>query len=365
MRLKLFLATVLSFLCLMTNAQSRSYSMATTLGDNLRLWQATGSNSYRENIDRLCSGKIKATVANELAQRLSAANGIPKGKSYEMDSYLNWLEDAFQSGLKITTSSYQKVDASKIHFEDSREAKFSNKNDLEYYKCNVNTTGSVSLTSNDLIIVYEGRQIAKIDEYREDASGKVHTSLSDIMSDVQTFGATYNYSKENPLGISLNWGLGEYYVMLSLDYGMNFDKDNYFTHDLNMTDVMNYTRTVTKYDSKFYLTLSPQFYLKYFSVGCGFGVMYLSKDEYKYRTSSASTSSSTSSSSYSSSNVESLSETNSTDAVRFMIRPTVKGFIPISDEWYITVSAAYNYTFGYKEKNGFDFGIGAQFNIDW
>lgn len=42
-----------------------------------------------------------------------------------------------------------------------------------------------------------------------------------------------------------------------------------------------------------------------------------------------------------------------------MIRPVAKAFIPLSsDELFLSVSVGYDLIFGYKEKNGINFGLG-------
>lgn len=368
MKLKLLLTSVLTTLCIICNAQSRSYSLASDLGENLRLWEVTGNDSYRWNIDNMCKGEFNAKVANELASRLQTRNpSFPKEESYDMESYLEWLDDAFQSGLKLTTTNYKQIPASKMRFEKDKQSKYSSKMNLEYFSCDVEASGLEKFKSKDLIIISNGRQIAKIDDYREDASGHVHTDLSDIMDDWQTFGATYNYSKDWPVGVSLNYSFEQTPIMLSLDFGINFKKDKVYKHDLTMTDVMNFTKNDYEYDSKWYVTLTPQFYLKYFSIGCGAGVMCISEDAHGLQTISTSYSAPSTNTSYTSSSSSTVVTSGTPeDKYKFMIRPTVKGFIPIvKDEWLITVSAAYNYCFAYKEVNGIDFGIGVQYNFGW
>lgn len=369
MRLKLLLSSVLTTLCMVCNAQSQSYTMVSNLGENLRLWEATGSQSYRENIDRLCTGKVKTTVGNELAQHLrsSLQPSVPRANSYELDSYLIWLEDAFQSGLKLTTTNYQSVSSDKIYLATDGERNLIKKNLLEFYKCDVVVSGPENFKAQDLICIYKDKQIAKISNYEEDARGRVHVDLSELV-DETTLGATYNYSKDWPVGVSVNWSpISKVPFMLSLDFGINFDKDKVYKHDLTMTDVMNFTKNDYEYDSKWYATITPQFYLKYFSIGCGAGIMCISEKSRGLQATSTSSSSSSDNSSYFSSNSSRVTTSGSPeDKYKFMIRPTIKGFIPIvKDEWYITVSAAYNYCFAYKEVNGIDFGIGVQFVMDW
>ena len=41
------------------------------------------------------------------------------------------------------------------------------------------------------------------------------------------------------------------------------------------------------------------------------------------------------------------------------LRPVAKAFIPLSsDELFLSVSVGYDLVFGYKEKNGINFGLG-------
>lgn len=178
-------------------------------------------------------------------------------------------------------------------------------------------------------------------------------SMIEYAKDEQSFGITYNYGQHFPLGLSLNYGYG--LLMLSLDYGQNFDKDKFISFDEGTENASNYKKVTL--DPQNYITLTPQFYLKYFSVGCGVGCMLLNKEvETKTTISSSSESSSTSQSTTSS-----LTDT----SYKLMIRPTVKGFIPINDNFSIMVSAGYDYCFDFKEKNGFNAGLGLQWIFDY
>ena len=48
----------------------------------------------------------------------------------------------------------------------------------------------------------------------------------------------------------------------------------------------------------------------------------------------------------------------------FILKPSITGYIPISDEdFYITINAGYNYIPKLKELNGWSFGIGFQWTI--
>lgn len=358
MRKKLFLAAFLAFCGIECQAQV-SYSVAKNLGDNLHMWCETQDETYRIEMEQDLKDP-QPRVENTLCKRLAYRNNkSPKG-DYLMDTYANWIGSAIPQGLRINMSNYQMV--SKIKAKGKRARKVIKKQGFEFISCSVNTTGPVDLNSKDLLYVKQGK-IARIADYEEEG-GYVKVDMSDFLTQ-QTFGANYNYSKDWPIGLSLTYSYGM--LMVSLDGGYNTSKDKFYTHKLNMTDVMNFTKTDNELDPKFYVTLSPQFFYKYFSVGCGFGGMFMSNNEDKYVMSSTTTTTTSETSNGSSTHIDindkSNSSSESKEKVKFMIRPTVKGFIPVSKAWYITVSAAYDYAFGFKEYNGIDFGIGAQFVI--
>ena len=366
MRKKILITALFYTLCIQVyaqysnNAMPKSYSTVSEFAENQRMWAETNMITYRKNIDELCSGRVNTVVGNELAHRLNKYHPeIPDNNStYDLDMYLEWLKEAFQSGLKVSMSNFKQIEAGKIVLANSKQEEYKNK--MKYFLCDVSVSGIENFKSQDVIYVYDDKQIAKLDKYELDSKGKVKIDLSDFMDDLETFGATYNYSQHWPVGVSINYYNGDAWMGVSFDFGINFDKDNVLKHELELTDIMNYKKIDYVYDSKWYATISPQFYGKYFSLGCGAGVICLSehKTEYNYTTKQQTTNNSSYTSKSSSSN------NTDTQIYRFMIRPTIKGFIPIADgKWYITVSGAYNYAFGFKEKNGFDFGIGLQYNF--
>ena len=191
--------------------------------------------------------------------------------------------------------------------------------------------------------------------------------IEELTDGQQSFGVIYNYGKYFPIGISLNYSYSMF--MASLDFGLNTDKDKYVSKEINSyIDENNYSYTTTSLDPKFYLSLTPQFYLKYFSIGCGIGYLFMSKDvddDISYG-GSESTSSGNGSVSVSTSSSVSSSVSMSTSgdvSGRFMIRPTVKGFIPLSEDISLVISAGYDYVFKFKEKNGFNAGLGLQWTL--
>ena len=54
----------------------------------------------------------------------------------------------------------------------------------------------------------------------------------------------------------------------------------------------------------------------------------------------------------------------STTKFKFMLKPSIAGYFPISDEdFYITINAGYNYIPKFKDLNRWSFGVGFQWVI--
>ena len=198
----------------------------------------------------------------------------------------------------------------------------------------------------------------KRQEFKQN-TGRDKTWLDELLDGEQSLGFTYNYGKHYPFGASFNYSYS--LLMLSLDLGINNDGDKYYTYSEDIKDEVNYTKKTKYLDPKFFLTITPSFYIKYFAIGCGIGCLNL--DGKKSEDSSTGSAVSGESISYSSS-VAYSTESN-TWGLKFMIRPTVKGFIPLNDKLSLSLSAGYDYVFKLKEKNGFNFGLGFQWVIDY
>lgn len=337
-------------------------------GDNLSAWVRSGDVEYRENIIKLCSkDKKQAVFKDKLTYKLAEENHYGHDKYYQLRSFINWIEKKTGKGASIVLTNIKEEDDDNVVVTTSANI-YSNgvKDNLELVSCDVTMSGLDNYKGKQLIYIWKGI-IAKVDDYEvivtSSGKKKVKVDFSDIMDEYATLGATYNYGKNWPIGLSVNYSYSMF--MIGLDVGVNTDKDKLYKHSLEMTDVMNYTKEDVEYDPKFFATLTPSLYLKYFSVGCGAGIMYMSGKKKTAQSTTKTTESNGSNSSFAYTIGGSHMTEEDCSKVKFMLRPSVKGFIPITDEMFLSLSVGYDYVFGYKEKNGFNFGVGLQFELDW
>jgi len=170
----------------------------------------------------------------------------------------------------------------------------------------------------------------------------------------QTWGLGYSYSQNFPLTLSANYT----YSCLSVatEFGFNFDGKKYTTNEYNPIG---------------YLVVSPGFYCRFLSINCGVGFMssrYTKTTTYKgdSYTEDFTGESEDGSTTVDGSITISTSYTYSRSATKydFVLKPSITGYIPVSDEdFYITINAGYNYIPKFKELNGWSFGVGFQWVI--
>ena len=350
---KRFILLVL-FSCLVLGIQAqKSEYVVRSFATNMQSWGQTSKLEYQQNLKKLCDGAKSVRVADEIVESLAAKNGyMGNSGSYFLETYLNCLIKEIKKGINIQYSNFRTINTSETTVYDTKG--------LDLIACNIVISGAVNYNVKDLFYVRNGK-ISKIDKYEEtiDRTGKqkVKVDFSGIDFADEAYSLTYNYSKNFPVGLSFDYAWP--WFRLGFDFGIDFKKDRYILDDVNFTDIMNYKRTRKTLDPKFYVTATPSLYFRYVSVGCGVGVLYMSGKEEKSSSSySSSSSGGVSSSGYS-------STTQECTKLNFMLRPVIKGFIPVSEDYLdIVVNIGYDYVFGYKEKNGLNFGIGLQFVLD-
>lgn len=349
--------TLLFFLqVLLCNAANTldARSVVASFGDNLRMWIVTGNIAYRENIEAICNASKKCRILDSITKDLIQRRNLPLvDKNFTLDSYLNCIDVEMSHGLKIQMDNYQKVDKRKIQVYGAKSIK--DVEEIDYISCNVYASGPLKYSIKDLFYVRKGK-ITKIAPYEVDEkTHKINVDLSDIDFDEETIGLTYNYGQHFNVGASISYAIP--WFMVSFDFGLANKMDAVTSTKVEMTDIMNYTITTTSLKPKMFFTITPALNLKYIAVGCGVGVLYMKGNEmskFSYGKSY------TGGYSYGSSTSESDAE-----KLKFMLRPSIKGFIPLSDEWSLVVGAGYDYAFKYKKCNGFNFSLGFQYSLDW
>lgn len=355
--------SILSIVTIPVIAQEYSAGQVSQFANCLSKWTSTHREEYRFEAEDLCNGPKKPIVNDELSHILTkkANPQAPLQKNYELDTYLNNIGSLLKNGaINIAYTNITKVSKDEIIFETKISEKDLNMTEL--YSCNIQVTGDILHNSKELFYVYK-HKITKIGKY-EKRGGKVVVDFDDFINDYETIGFTYNYGENFPVGGSFNYSLEDAPFMFSVDFGVNFDNDKYITDKVEMKDIMNYKRKRKEMDPKFFVTVTPQFYLKYFAIGCGVGALCMygnvEEAEYSYTSNTISSSNitSTSSTSYGG------SSDNNDLLFKPMIRPVAKGFIPLrSDELYLSISVGYDLVFGYTDKNGINFGLGLQWEL--
>lgn len=172
----------------------------------------------------------------------------------------------------------------------------------------------------------------------------------------QTWGLGYSYSQTFPLSLSLNYTSS--CLSLATEFGFNLDGKKYTT-EYNLDGK---TYTIKEHNPSGYWVVSPGFYCRFLSINCGIGFMTSNYSETRTNTGNFAVENEDGSISVNGS--ISMTTRYSTTKFKFMLKPSITGYIPISGEnYYITINASYNYIPKFKELNGWSFGIGFQWVI--
>jgi len=272
-------------------------------------------------------------------------SGVENNAQLSIESFLSkiesWFDDHENHYLRV-------VDTKVVREEDMDYADHTRKKGKDNY---VVVTGKLQIVSADDVVLQEfneqyyinvaRKKIQFISTYEEvivNGKRKVRVDFSKLKEET-TLGGSVNYSPDWPLSLSFGFSTG--YFMLDIDGGLNLDDDVITQTKLEMTDILNYQKTTTLYNPLYYVTATPSVYLKYFSIGCGVGIMGMSKEVIA---------------------ANRITQSNF-GPVRLMLRPKVKGFIPLNDKWYFSLNASYDYVPAVDLKNGFSFGVGLQYRL--
>lgn len=344
-------------------------------GNSMTQWCSTKNVDYRKAALQNCHTKDgnpkKECMVIDYLMKVEAQKRSLSNKHYVIKNYLNVFQDAF----KLGNVSFQMYNIKETSYESIQITNYSSKNaslakSCTYVACDIDVSGVLNYNLKNLFIISKEGKIWGIETRNEvvdkkTGKKKVSVDFDNLIEHYESIGFTYNYGQHFPVGGSFNYSPEDIPFMISVDLGINLDGDKYIIDKVEMKDIMNYDRTKKTLDPKFFLTVTPQFYLKYFAIGCGVGFLWMdgTEESANYTYSSGSSSGGNASVSISSGGGQ-FSEGMTSVMLKPMVRPVAKGFIPLrSNELYLSVSVGYDLFFGYKDKNGFNFGLGLQWEL--
>lgn len=196
------------------------------------------------------------------------------------------------------------------------------------------STGTISQTTNKTVTIPQKSCKDKFNNFMDDF-------VDIFIPNDNTFGYEYTYAQNFPLVVSVG-GTSSYFSIVA-ELGFNFDSKEYY---------------VQNYNPECYLVISPGIHLGVLSLNCGIGVLGSSYydiiigDTTYFGDETTSISGSIT-----------LETSIKTYKAHLILKPSITGFIPIFDDYYITINAGYNYLPNFKELNGWSFGIGFRFEI--
>jgi len=338
---KSFLICLLMIPLAVIKVSAQGLSTAQEYGENLKQWAATDNLRYRINVEKICDGKKSTRIADDIAMDLARRNSVPHNVSYQLDSYLNWIEKAMLNGIKIDFSDYEVVDRNRIEGTTVQETRYAREGDKEYVSCRVRVNGSLSYDVYDLICMREGK-ITKVSRF-EKSGNRVKVDFSDLV-DEHSLEVSYGYSSNFPLNIGISTNFS--YFNIGVEYGMNFSEEQ-----LDFRKHTNFATSSLERGKYWYLMATPGVYLRYASVDCGLGNVFA---KYNYNYESVYTSSTT-----------------SEKKNYFIMKPKVTFHIPIpfgvsprEEVLYISPHIGYQYVPKCSTLNCWEVGIGVRFRFE-
>ena len=104
-------AVILLF-CLVVGIEAKAQrEVVQSFANNLSSWAETNSFTYLEALSRLYNSSgsrgFKTIVSDDIAKGLAVKYNVGKNESYEMDTYINWLQKEIDKGITIRISDIQ------------------------------------------------------------------------------------------------------------------------------------------------------------------------------------------------------------------------------------------------------------------
>lgn len=358
---------------------SRLQTAVTKFGEALESWSENkkdGNFELKPDEHVMPKARVFCQLMYSLNEKYPPSKKLKNPlNAYNIDTYKKNLGKWFKedSTVFVILTDIQPLSKSEIE-EQTGEKTNSNKSDNRSVRENHalfkgelsikkqtenNRTYKDSVSYEEVYYVNIAKEkIGKIENSKYTASGKIKIDWSGLEEE-QTIGGSLNYS---PNWYGLSGSYSYLYFMGSIDAGVNFDDDKVTQEKLDMTNVLNYTKKTISYDPSWYITFTPSLYLKYFSVGCGVGCMF-SQKKYNEMTTEKTTHYEGNESFNTTISYGKPTRSTTKYTPSFMLRPTVKGYIPLNDEWFITANVSYDYAFDIRIKNGMNFGLGLQYRL--
>lgn len=344
---KTIVLVFISLFCAKVSAQG--LKTAREFGEYMRQWTITEDDDFEKKIANICDGKsngekISTRIADVVSQTLAPRHNYPLKSSYELNSYLSWIEGEIErGGFSVEFSEYSIVDRKTIEGTTVHETKYAQAEDKEYVSCRVKVKGkgSLSLDVYDLICMRD-EKITLISKF-EKVGNKVKVDFSDLV-DEHSIKVSFGYSSNFPLNIGVSTNFS--YFNIGVEYGMNFTDEQ-----IDFKKHTNYATSTLERGKYWYLMATPGVYLRYASIDCGLGNVF-AKYNYNYESVYTSTS-------------------NSEKKNYFIMKPKVTFHIPIplgvsprEEVLYISPHVGYQYVPKCSALNCWEVGIGVRFRFE-
>ena len=359
--------TILSILCFLCSlagfGQSSGEGVVRQFGNNLRDWCSTKDTDYRDRAHKQCTDACR--VKNKIMEDFAASSGFSL-KDYVVPNYLNAFEDALDKGaVSVSIGSVRTISNVEQSYGGSFRSSFAKEaekrsQNIVTVACELTVTGAMNYHIKDLYYIKKGK-IVKITPYEEvvdqkTGKKKVLVDFSDL-EDTSMLGFSINHDQHFQTGASMIVQLG--WLMMSLDFGINLDSNKYLVEKMDFTDIMNYRYTQYEYDPKWFFTGTFGVYLKYISLGCGVGFASLGGQQNISERKAIITDSGD----YGGYQGGSYSQDNHPTTL-FMLRPQIRGHIPISSSFSMSIGVGYDFIPKMKALNGYNASIGFHFEYD-
>lgn len=329
-------------------------ALVSEFGANLSAWAETRDDSYMIELYELSTKKSpNVIVADQLSHMLAQKNKYGLNKSYRWGNYEVWLQKEIDKGLKITVSNVRELSASEVSVVSGNASAY------KYATCRIKVTGAINLDENATFVI-AGNKIAKIADYVEETNQKTGKRRVKIELDFEpdydnSWGIMYSYGMKTPVQLTIDATIGPFY--LGLDIGIPTNRPEYTTLKIDrFNNLMDFKAEKGKYRPNYFVTFGFGYYMKYFSASVGIGAMSLSgktvSADYRFNYAGGSVSGSGS------------STTSQDYKYKFMVKPSLKGYIPCSDRFSLSLGVGYDYVVGYTKLNGFNFGLGFRLGFD-